>query len=349
MDLIAELAKPGEVKTLQLEQVHMELTRKCNLKCKHCVVDASTAGVELPYALIKNAMCDVIEAGLRGVTLSGGEPFKHHELLRIIEFLKKKNLNVTIQTNATLLNPKIVNELKNLLSDTDDICVSLYGADQKTHENFTNVLGSFQKTIKNIQLLVESNLLVYINASIHPENIGQMDKMTELCKNLNIKKIMFGSIINLGRAEERLVIGSKEVDKLKNEIKKLSSRPYVDLRKIEKITGDEICGAGTSGCSITVEGDVFPCPLFNGFNEFCAGNLYKKSLKEIWESPESELFQKLRTLKRSEILAACGGCKIIDYCYGGCRARALLDTGSVTDIDWFTHRWLKVLDECLPK
>ncbi|MFB0561487.1 MAG: radical SAM protein [Candidatus Lokiarchaeia archaeon] len=338
-----------EVKTLKLEQIHLELTKKCNLKCRHCVVDADTGGAELPYAIVENAICDAIEVGLEGVTLSGGEPFVHSDILRIVRFLKGKKLSITLQTNGTLVTEKVVNDLKELLSDPDNICVSLYGADEKSHEYFTNVSGSFQKTIKNIQLLVESNLLMYINASVHPGNISQMSKMIELCKNLGIKRIEFGSIINLGRAEECLVIGPKEVDKIKSEIKKISSKPYVNLRKIEKITGETTCGAGISGCSITTEGDVFPCPLFNGFYDFCAGNLYTKSLKEIWESPESELFQKLRTIKRSEILAGCNGCKVYDYCYGGCRARALLNTGSVTDIDWFSHHWLKVLDEGLPK
>jgi radical SAM protein with 4Fe4S-binding SPASM domain len=73
------------------------------------------------------------------------------------------------------------------------------------------------------------------------------------------------------------------------------------------------CLAGQVIAFIDRYGEVMPCSYFPE----SAGNVRKKSFREIWE--DSPLFQSLRDFGRYK--GKCGSCEYLTVC-GGCRARA---------------------------
>jgi len=47
------------------------------------------------------------------VAIGGGEPFLRKDILKILEYLHKKGMMITISTNGSLLNNEILKEAKN--------------------------------------------------------------------------------------------------------------------------------------------------------------------------------------------------------------------------------------------
>jgi radical SAM protein with 4Fe4S-binding SPASM domain len=84
------------------------------------------------------------------------------------------------------------------------------------------------------------------------------------------------------------------------------------------------CTAGIAACSILPNGDVCPCPFFR----IKAGNIHESDFREIWFN--SKIFSALRDRKSFE--EPCGSCDYLSYC-GGCRARAMKVTGSLSGAD----------------
>jgi radical SAM protein with 4Fe4S-binding SPASM domain len=77
------------------------------------------------------------------------------------------------------------------------------------------------------------------------------------------------------------------------------------------------CPCGVQYCRITPEGKVTPCPYMPAV----AGDLTRESFRDVWE--RAPLFQALR---HGALGGRCGKCEYRKVC-GGCRARALADTG----------------------
>ena len=61
-------------------------------------------------------------------------------------------------------------------------------------------------------------------------------------------------------------------------------------------------------------GDLYPCCLFQGYEEFSYGNILRIDLEDIVNTPTWK-----RMIRRKEyIKKMCSDCFIYNYCYGGC-------------------------------
>jgi AdoMet-dependent heme synthase len=83
------------------------------------------------------------------------------------------------------------------------------------------------------------------------------------------------------------------------------------------------CPCGVQYCRITPEGKVTPCP----YTPTVAGDLTERSFGEVWR--DSPVFHRLR---HGEPGGKCGRCEYREVC-GGCRARALAETGDLLGPD----------------
>lgn len=100
---------------------------------------------------------------------------------------------------------------------------------------------------------------------------------------------------------------------------KVASNSPEFAKRISMMRG---CLAGSAIAFISHKGEVFPC----GYLPVCAGDLRKRSFKEIWEN--SEVFN---TISRPGLLKGkCGICEFRAVC-GGCRARAYGVSGGMMD------------------
>ncbi len=93
-----------------LRYLELQITKRCNLKCKHCFL-GDTEPLDLPLEKIRRILKDFEEMqGLR-VLITGGEPLLHRNFSEINEFLKELAIRKILFTNGNLLDDDI---LKNL-------------------------------------------------------------------------------------------------------------------------------------------------------------------------------------------------------------------------------------------
>src|SRR6266508_1075924 len=63
----------------------VQITERCNLHCAHCFVSAGLQGTDIPLARIESdVLPQLLQARVSRLTLTGGEPFAHRELLPIV-------------------------------------------------------------------------------------------------------------------------------------------------------------------------------------------------------------------------------------------------------------------------
>lgn len=304
--------RPENVRRLSLH-----LTRACNLRCKHCYVEAGEPlKDELTTAEVLRIIEDFAQLGGESLLITGGEPFLRRKMLfeSLREARKLGIPEISVATNGTLISNEDIEICKKHNVELD---VSLDGATQENNDLIRGA-GSYRKSINTIKRLTGEGLKVKINMTLMKPNIKEAEKMVYLAKDLGISSITFTMLYPIGRAkinkdlhvsvDEMLSASSSALEKARD-IGILAE--LEDGFKSGWLTRVDLCGAGTEILLISSNGDVYPCNMFLEFEEFNAGSIRKRGLRDIWKN--SEVFKKLRRLSVLDI-RGCKDCEIKFIC-----------------------------------
>ena len=89
--------------------VTIEITNDCNLRCKHCCVNAGEENdYEFSFEELKGILMKCIAWNPKSITLSGGEPMIRKDFFDILFFLRETYQGIiTLSTNGTLITTEI--------------------------------------------------------------------------------------------------------------------------------------------------------------------------------------------------------------------------------------------------
>ena len=127
--------------TPALTEIYLYLTGSCNLKCRHCWIAPSfgtTAGKRLPWCELKKIIEQAMPLGLRSIKLTGGEPFLHPEINRILYALREMKLSIRMETNGTLIGEE---EARALRDAEVSFSISLDGPTAPLHDDLRGIAG----------------------------------------------------------------------------------------------------------------------------------------------------------------------------------------------------------------
>jgi len=110
------------------------------------------------------------QARVSRLTLTGGEPFAHPNLLGIIEDARALDMTVTVCTNATLIEPEALDSLAALGGVR--LNVSLDGFSSASHGKFRGAPGSFQVTKDTMRAIGDRGLLKGV--LVTPNNLAEV-------------------------------------------------------------------------------------------------------------------------------------------------------------------------------
>jgi len=170
---VDELKK--EIKNLN--QLTLEITQNCNLRCKYCVYGEdyfyyrSRSNKKMEYEVTKKGIEYVFniinERNKKEFSLSfyGGEPLLNFEIIKkIVEYSKKLfnkwKLRFSITTNGTLIDEEIINFL---VLNNFQVLISLDGP-KDVHDAkriFTNGKGSFELIMDNLRKILKKSRQFY--------------------------------------------------------------------------------------------------------------------------------------------------------------------------------------------
>lgn len=166
-----------------------ELTPCCNMDCEMCYVrlDASrmqTLGGLRSIDQWLHLAQQVKQAGTLFLLLTGGEPFLYPGFCELYQELKKMGFIITINTNATLLNEKILHVLAQ--DKPRRVNVTLYGASNETYAKLCHHNKGFDQTISAIKQLQSHHIDVKLNGSLVPQNMHEYRQMIDMANQLGL-------------------------------------------------------------------------------------------------------------------------------------------------------------------
>lgn len=296
-----------------LVSVGLELTYRCNEKCKHCYVDDPIIDEkkELTFKDYKNVIDQVKELGCSKILVTGGEPTLKNCFVDICRYIKELGIILDIYTNGLHFTDELFDEICDLKPNS--VSVSMYAGDAETHDAITNVKGSFDKTLKTVMALKCAGIDTYIKTVVISDNFNKLEKLLKLGKRLNIPVNPAFQIIpsHSGVILNDLMINSDdEYHNFVRLFKKYENRGdnKLSYNKQKRNLNGAVCLAGVVTLSINPYGDIFPCNSL----PILLGNVKEVLIKDVWEN--SEEIKKLMAFKFKNLDKKCETCKYSSAC-----------------------------------
>lgn len=273
-----------------LRYLELQITDKCNLTCRHCYIK-NRGNKELPMKQVKEILVEFEQMqGLR-VLISGGEPILHSRFEEINEMLPQFFLRKVLFSNGILLD---INKIKKL--NVDEIQISIDGL-ERAHDSLRGK-GTYRLAIKSLQLSLDHGFQVSIATMIHPENLGDFDKMERLFKEMDAKEWTVDVPCKTGRLEQNTEFQiSPEVGG--------GYLKYGYTGGLHSAKPGFACGSHLM--AVMANGKASKCSFYS---DNTVGRI-EEGLKTCW--------QRIRPIRLDELQC---NCDFIESCRGGCRYRA---------------------------
>ena len=115
----------------------------CNLNCSYCDTPYShlTESDKAKEMTVDQIVQEVILTGLTGVTITGGEPMIHEDIIELINELTHIGKDVNVETNGTVPFPKEPVDLFRMFFTMDWKCPSSGMNDMMSMENVNTLRG----------------------------------------------------------------------------------------------------------------------------------------------------------------------------------------------------------------
>lgn len=322
-----------------------ELTRACDLACKHCRAeaqpqrDSNELSTQEAFALIDEIRALHPTFPLL-LVLTGGDPKKRPDLHELIAYAASKGLRTTLTPSATpLLQREDIQRMKK--NGLARLAISVDGSTVALHDAFRGVEGSFAQTKAILAWAREVGLETQINTTMSRYNLEDFDNLADFAALQGIALWSVFFLVPTGRGDLKDALGAEECEALFQKMAGLSSRVPFDIkstaapqyrrvllqqRKRSSIVGraPKSVNDGNGLVFISHTGEVFP----SGFLPLSAGNVRQKRLVDLYR--EAPLFRALRDY--ATLKGKCGVCEYRNVC-GGSRARAYAVHGDYLESD----------------
>ena len=336
-----------------------EITRACAFACVHCRADAQhrrdplELTTEEGYRLLDRLK----EFGSPILIFTGGDPMMRKDLFDLIAYATRVGLRCSLTPTATALptRPRLERARD---AGIRRIALSLDAPTAQIHDDFRQVKGSWDRTMKILHSAHEAGLSAQVNTTVAKHNVDQLPEMVPFIEEVGAVQWSVFFLVPTGRAQARQMITAEEHERIFHWLYDLSKTAPFDIkataapmyrrvaleRKRREMGADsEITfqGAGfryqdgldrpVKGVNdgkgflfISHRGEVMP----SGFLQISAGSVREHDVVELYR--RHPMFADLRDPKK--LKGKCGVCEYNELC-GGQRGRAYGVTGDYLEVD----------------
>lgn len=320
--------------------ISWNLTKRCNLNCAHCYLDADFRGGfksdELTTQECYRVVDQIAEVNRNAfLILTGGEPLLRPDIYDIVKYAADKKFMVVLGTNGTMINPQNARRIKE--AGAHGVGISIDSMDAGKHNQFRGVEKAWEQSMAAFDTLNAVGVDFLIQMSVSEMNYQEIPDVVEFSERIGAVAFNLYFLVCTGRGQGNTDISNEAYEKalklLYEQQMKYKGRLMInskcapqykrvvyehDPESVYQRTYSGGCPAGTHYSRISPEGNLTPCP----FIAESVGNLKTDTFQNLWYN--APLMRQLRD--RTQLEGKCGDCEFSTMC-SGCRARAFAETG----------------------
>ncbi len=324
--------------------VYLEITRACDLVCRHCRAEAIPwrHPEELSTSEVRGLLEDLGRFPRRPhLVITGGDPLKRPDLWEILATARALGQPVSLTPSTTpTLTPAVIARLR--ATGLASLALSLDGATPAVHEAIRGVEGSFRWAQTALTAALACGLKVQVNTLVCRETVADLPALSHFLRPLPILRWSLFFLIRTGRGRMMQEVAPTAAEDLMAWLLdrgaaapfaiKVTEAPHYRRLAIQRSQGGEPSRPlspalrrgfgvrdGNGVVFVSHRGEVYP----SGFLPVPVGTIRRQSLVTIYQS--APLLQALR--RPDGFTGKCGRCLFREVC-GGSRARAFAATGN---------------------
>lgn len=316
------------------DELYLEVTNRCNLRCRTCPQFFGMAEPSADLTLESfRAVIDQVPRITRVVLHGIGEPLLNPHLPQMVRELKLRGAYVLFNSNGLLVRGRWPARL--VESGLDELRISIDAGSPETYRSVRGADG-FARIFANLRLLAAAKEerrrgtpRVSLWMTGLQENVGELPALVRRAAEAGIGEVYLQRLVfserGLARADQSLYGHARAANTAAiAEAETLAAQLGVALRgsgevqPAEQIAGSDGPNAPRRACMrpwklmyVTANGQVLPCcvaPFTSApYASIVLGHTARQSLAEIWNG---ERYQQWRTalLSEDQPPAACLGC-----------------------------------------
>lgn len=325
------------------QELQVEVTGACNLRCRMCLVSYRPALGKTSGAMDLAAFTELVDSlpALRKVTMQGlGEPLLAPDFFAMLELLASRGISMGFNTNGTLLTREKAERLVEL--GVDWLHVSLDGATAATYEDVRR-RSQFELVRKNIAGLMD---VLRVSGAERPEvelvfvamrrNVHELPALVRLAAGLGVPTVWvqnlshsfsdtdpsgdYREIREYAEEEALWAERNEEAERLFAEAERVAAATGVRLRLPRLEDAERVRSAGEPGCGwpfdsayVTHDGKVQPCCAVMGADRAVLGDVRADGFERVWGNDAYRDFR--AGLLSDEPPAVCRGCSMYRHVF----------------------------------
>jgi len=331
----------GQLTTYNLNEIKLEVTHVCHLRCSHCSSLATPDNSkELSWMDCQRIIDEAKAMGVREISFSGGEPLLWSSLLKAIKLAVSCGMKTSLYSSGAVSDCSVFNELKTV--GLQRIIFSLFGIDSVAHEVVTGISGSYNQTLTSIAACNQFKLNTELHFVPLPHNYTLLRGLAKLATSNEISCISVLRLVPQGRAkkgDQNLLTKNQNIH-LRKIISDLREEGY-DIRtgspyNFLMLNEKPQCNSGIDRLTIGPDLQIFPCDAFKQLPPSKLGitdkysNLSENSLIDCWK--KSPYLNLVREYLHSDFASECANCSSLNKCNSGCVAQKIHSYGAMIKI-----------------
>ena len=295
----------------RLNHVWLELTQSCNLTCSHCYADSGPSvnrSNELTEGEWLEIVHNVLDYGVDIITFIGGEPTIRLDIAEAIsKLVREKSPQTRLRMFSNFAVPSRIGSMVPFVKFFGiEIGTAVYGMTAESHDKMTGVRGSFDRTLKMIQLMKDSGLNVFVGMYVDLKEPEMEKRCNDWIKSIGVEKFEVIAPSQVGRGEIKIWRRSKKINS-NQKILSFTSRHLAQAKYGHNCFIDHFV--------IKPNGDLSPCIMMRSIHY---GNKKNLSVKEILNTSE----YKAAAALSKDAIEGCSSCEFRYACFD-CRPDAM--------------------------
>lgn len=259
-----------------VENLAIMLTENCNHSCYHCFRPVTNNAETLNINNLSLLAERLSGSTIKKVRFTGGEPLLFKGLPRIIKAFSANGFDVSIGTNATLLDAALLNVYK--AAGLNEIWTTIHSQDPFLHNRMCCQKDAFSKTESAITNCIQSDIKACVNFPVSKYNRHDLLPTISYLLKLGVDRIKILKITPLGKAADPLFEHLND-NEWRDVIHDIASQDYSNFDI--KIQGCSTLSPEEGKCNvfpirhlnIGPQGMISPCCLLNNSPAYEIGNI----------------------------------------------------------------------------